>query len=288
MRFISVLAFVFVSALQGQQIRSATWNTDQFLLKYRTMVEPARPKGQELHFGGGGADDGNTNHRILEDMDQKRFFGYDLQVNVLATGQFQLNFKPLTVTASMRKWMDLDGWTEIPLPSLPASKVVNGGETVAVDLMVNPGTGEKIVEYITVGSPTGSGGTARDFQMNDVQMLLTSPQLHLNGKSLEWNHGDAHGAASGSVVWVYVPDRGRFLISFAPLAELGFRQAGEARGSLIKFVWNGETYELKGNERIMPADGAWSIYVYQDRGYQPTYPPALYGASDKPESLIHR
>src|SRR5277367_2307531 len=145
MRFISVLAFVFVSALQGQQIRSATWNTDQFLLKYRTMVEPSRPKGQELHIGGGGADDGNTNHRILEDMDQKRFFGYDLQVSVLAAGQFQLNFKPLTVTASMRKWMDLDGWTEIPLPSLPASKVVNGGETVAVDLMVNPGTGEKIV-----------------------------------------------------------------------------------------------------------------------------------------------
>jgi hypothetical protein len=288
MKFTSVALFLFAGALQGQQIRSATWTTDQFVLRYRTMVEPPRPKGQELHIGGGGADDSNTNHRILEDMDQKRFFGYDLQVNALGSGRFQLNFKPLTVTASMHKWMDLDGWTEIPLTSVLASKQVNDGETVAVDLMVNPGTGEKIVEYITVGSPSGSNGTARDFQMNDVQMSLASPQLRLNGKYMEWNHGDAHGTASGSMIWVYVPDRGRFLISFTPHAELGFRQAGEVRGSQIKFVWNDETYELKGTERIMPADGAWNVYVYQDRGYQPGYPPVLYGASDRAENLLRR
>jgi hypothetical protein len=286
MKFISVLAFLFVGSLQGQQIRSATWSTDTFLLKYRTMVEPARPRGQELHIGGGGFDDSVTNHRVLEDLDQKKYFGYNLQVGVIGGGRFQLNFKPLTVESWMR--FNLDGWSEIPLPSVPTTMQLNDGETVALDLMVNPTTGEKIVEYITVGSPTGSGGAARDFQMNDVQMMLASPQLHLNGKSMEWNHGDSHGVASGSVVWVYVPDRGRFLISFAPHAELGFRQAGEARGAQIKFAWNGETYELRGTERIMPADGAWNVYVYQDRGYQPAYPPALYGASDKPESLLHR
>jgi hypothetical protein len=286
MKFISGF-FLFVSMLPAQQIRSASWATDQFVLRYLTMLEPARPKGQSVNIGGGGFNDSVTQHRILMDDNQKRFFGYDLQVGVLGGGRFQLSFKPLT-TVMIRKTLDLDKWTEISLSSVPSSMQLNDGDTVALDLLINPGSGEKIVEYITVSAPPGPGSSARDLQMGDIQMSLANPQLHINGRSWEWNRGDAHGYASGAVLWVHVPDRGRFLISFQPHADLGFRPAGEVNGSQVKFVWNGETYELKGSERILPADGAWNIYVYQDRGYQPGYPPALYGASDKPESLIHR
>jgi hypothetical protein len=281
-----------VSLLPGQQIRSATWSTDQFFLRYRTMVEPARPSGQELHIGGGGADDSNTNHRILKDSDRKKFFGYDLQVDALGNGRFQLSFKPLTVTAMTRKFFDLDGWDEIALPSVPASKQLNDGETVAMDLLVNPNTGERIVEYITVSGSLktkSAAAPARDLQVDDIQMSLQSPQLHINGTSWAWNHGDAHGAANGAVLWVYVPDRGRFLLSFAPRAALGFRQAGEVAGSEIKFVWNGETYQFESAGKVLPTGGVCNLYVYQDQSYQPEgYPPTLYGAADKPENLIRK
>jgi hypothetical protein len=291
MKFISLFLF-FCSPLPGQQIRSALWTTDQFVLRYRTMMEPARPAGKGVNIGGGGADDSTTNHRILMDHDQKKYFGYDLQVAVLGNGRFQLNFKRLTVTDPMKRFFDADGsfqnWTEILLPSVPASMSLSDGETVALDLMTNPATGEKIVEYISVSASSGSSYSRRDLQMGDIQMSLGSPQLYTNGKHWQWNQGDAHGAARGSVLWIYLPDRGRFLLSFVPHAELGFKQAGEGRGNQIKFSWNGETFELKGGERILPADGTWNVYVYQDRGYQPGYPPVLYGASDKPESLLHR
>jgi len=290
MKCISALVFLLVSgavALQAQQIRSSIWTTDQFVLRYQTMLEPARPKGQPLNIGGGGFNDSITQHRILTDDEHKKFFGYDLQVTVLGGGQFQLNFRPLT-TVMIRKTLDLDKWTEISLPSVPASLSVKDGDTVALDLLVNPGSGEKIVEYFTVSDPSTSGSSVRDLQMGDIQMALASPQLHINGKSWEWNHGDSHGSASGAILWVYVPDRGRFLISFQPHADLGFRPAGEAKGPQIKFTWNGETYELKGTERVLPAAGAWNVYVYQDQAYQPTYPPSLYGGADKPESLIRR
>jgi hypothetical protein len=255
------------------------------------MMEPARPAGKEVHIGGGGAEDSTTNHRILMDHDQRKYFGYDLQVAVLGGGRYQLNFKPLTVTNSMRQFFDSDGsfesWSEIRLPSVPVSMPLNEGETVALDLMANPTTGEKIVEYISVSPPSVSSGSRRDLQMGDIQMSLASPKLQINGKNWAWNQGDAHGAARGPVLWIYIPDRGRFLISFVPHAELGFKQAGEAKGSVIKFSWNGETYELKGSDRILPADGSWNVYVFQDRGYQAAYPPALYGAGDRPDSLLH-
>ena len=288
-----LLLAVSVSVVQGQQIRSATWGTDQFFLRYRTMLEPARPKGQEIHIGGGGVDDSVTNHRILTDSDRKKFFGYDLQVAVLGGGRFQLNFKPLTVPALEHKLMGLDGWDEILLPSVPASMQLNDGETVALDLLVNPSTGEKIVEYITVGASARAksatvGGGARDLQASDVQMSLMSPKLQLNGKNWEWNRGDSHGAANGAILWLYVPERGRFLVSPVRHDELGFRQAGEAKGSQMKFIWNGETYEFQTAGRILPTDAACNLYVYLEQGYQAPYPPSLYGGADRPDSLIHR
>jgi hypothetical protein len=280
---------------QAQQIRSATWSTDKFLLRYWTMVEPPRPQGQELQIGGGGYDDSTTQHRILEDTQQKRYFGYDLQVDAPGNGWFPLKFKPLTVPAATRKFFDIDsGWTEIPIPSVPAVMMVKDGETVALDLLVNPATGEKIVEYINVSSSgrtktATASGPSKDVQIGDIQMSLMSPKLLVNGKSWEWNRGDSHGAANGAVLWLYVPDKGRFLISFTPHSALGFRQAGEARGSTMKFTWNGENYELQTAGNIVPAEGTWNLYVYQDSGYQPeAHPPVLYGGGDKAEHLLRR
>jgi hypothetical protein len=279
------------SPARAQQIRSATWNTDQFILRYRTMVEPPRPSSQELHIGGGGIDDSKTQHRILQDSQQKKYFGYDLNVDSLGGGTFQLTFKPLTIPSLDVGFFALGpDWSELPMPSIPATMQVNDGETVALDLLVNPATGEKIVEYITVNAKPKSSANANppaDLQLSDIRMSLMSPTLHVNGKSREWNHGDAHGSASGAILWVYVPDRGRFLLSFTPHLDLGFRQAGQVRGSNIKFTWNSETYELRTAGNVIPADGAWNLYVYQDTGYQPEgYPPTLYGAGDKPEHLF--
>lgn len=114
-------------------------------------------------------------------------------------------------------------------------------------------TGQRIVEYVTVSEPLKRKSpqvAARDLQLNDVPMTLSSPRLHVNGKNWEWNRGDAHGQVEGSVVWIYVPDRGRFLFSFT--ARSGYRKAGEVRGRKVKFEWNGESYELDNGNRVFP------------------------------------
>ncbi len=269
------------SVLQAQQLRSGAWSTNRFLLRYRTMLEPQRTGSPELNIGGGGIDDSTTNHRVLTDSQRKKYFGYDLRVDPLASGRFNIIFKPLTITAENLRMLRIDsGWSQIPLPSYPDTVQVSDGETIALDLMINPSTGQKIVEYVTVSSPpkgSTAPASARDLQIGDIQMSLNSPRLHVNGKHWDWNGGDAHGEANGSVLWIYVPDRGRFLFSFAP--HVGYRKAGEVHGNRIKFTWNGEAYELETQVKILPGEGAWNLYVTQDAGYRPeSYPPALYGA----------
>jgi hypothetical protein len=135
---------------------------------------------------------------------------------------------------------------------------------------------------VTVSAPSKiSTADARDFQIADIQMSLNSPRLHINGKSWDWNNGDAHGEASGAVLWIYIPDRGRFLLSFT--SHGGYRKAGEVSGRKIKFTWNGEAYELESQAKILPGEGTWNLYVNQDAGYRPErYPPALYVTATNP------
>lgn len=276
-----LLAIVLTASVaQGQQMRSATWSTDRFILRYRTMLEPPRPGSPELNIGGGGADDATTNHRILTDPRQKKYFGYDLQVDPLPDGRFSVTFKPLSIQPDKLHWPNFDNsWSQIPLPAYPASVQVRDGETIALDLLVNASSGQKIVEYVTVNSRVKNAAAAplpRDLQVSDVHMSLESPRLQINGKHWDWNRGDAHGGVNGPVVWIYLPDRGRFLFSFKP--HDGYRKAGEVRGKVLTFNWNNENYELQTQGNILPGDGAFNVYVSADAAYRPEYPPAQYGA----------
>jgi hypothetical protein len=247
------------------------------------MLEPPRPGGSDLHIGGGGIDDATTNHRILIENHQKKYFGYDLHVDPLGGG-FSITFKPLTISAENLRMFKIDAsWKQIPLPSYPNVIQVNDGETIALDLMINPSTGQKIVEYVTVNAPSKAPTAvpARDLKIEDIQMSLYSPRLRINGKVWDWNGGDAHGEAGGSVLWIYIPERGRFLLSFAPRS--GYRKMGETRATKMKFTWNGEEYELESQAKILPSEGVWNLYVNQDASYHPdSYPPAPYGAASTP------
>jgi hypothetical protein len=288
----AILLVAAALCVQGQQISSGTFSNDKYAVRYATVVEPPRPNGQRLSLRSGSITGSHGNHRYLADEQQKKYFGYDVDIEPLANAMFQVTFKPLNVT---REDMHLPGdpasWTLLPIASYPAPATVTEGDTIALELLVNPGTGEKIVEYFTVSAgwkskSTMIAGAPRDFGLEDVRMSLTGPRVAVNGKTVDSAHWEAHGLA-GSVIWIYLPGRGRFLMSIARHDALGFRSAGEVRGSTMKFTWNNDSYEIEGHDQIVPGNGVWNLYVYQDGGYKPAgNPPFLWGAADRAESLI--
>jgi hypothetical protein len=82
-------------------------------------------------------------------------------------------------------------------------------------------------------------------------------------------------------------------LSLVPRPELGFRKAGEVRGSSLSFVIGKDTFTLSTGGRIAPGQAAYSLYVLHDPDFRLTYPNAdnsafVMGAADRPEVLIRK
>jgi hypothetical protein len=140
------------------------------------------------------------------------------------------------------------------------------------------------VDYVTVQEPVRRGGfnpeperhfsfepgPSRDFRADDGELALLAPRLSINGK-LDETSAHRFDEVSGSIVWIYAAKRGRFLLSLTPRAELGFRKAGEIRGSSLSFVMGGDTFTLNAGGRIAPGEASFTLYVLHQPDWKPTY-----------------
>jgi hypothetical protein len=73
------------------------------------------------------------------------------------------------------------------------------------------------------------------------------------------------------VVWFYLPNRGRYVLSLLPRSEFGFRRAGEVRGSTVRFTIGSETFTLLTADQVAPGQAPFNLYVLHDPTWKPTY-----------------
>ena len=59
-----------------------------------------------------------------------------------------------------------------------------------------------------------------------------------------------------AVVWLYVGNRGRYYLSLLPHPKLGFRKAGEVRGSSLSFTIGSDTLTLSSASPDRPRAGS--------------------------------
>ena len=86
---------------------------------------------------------------------------------------------------------------------------VRVGDTVAIDLMVNSATGQKIVDYLTLRH-TGTSAPVQphDFSLADAELSVNEARVSINGKLVE---ATAHNAG-GIRLLVEVQQHFRILI----------------------------------------------------------------------------
>lgn len=241
---------------------------------YETRVEPPTPSLD--FFGAGGTlTEKGVAKRHMVDMQRKTYFGYDLRIEPLAGDRFQVTFSPLSINpAKMAEiFPKVTDWTMIPLPGQPAPQVVHLGDKIALTMFVNPSTGQKIVEYITIGGGRGrlitASGPARDFSPEqDLWVEMYAPRLTINGKPFEISHSVIPGI-SGSPLRIYIAGYGRFVFLLEPRPEHGLRKAGEVRGSTMSWRWGADEFVLNSDRKIAPGMGAYNLYVYHDPRYRP-------------------
>jgi hypothetical protein len=266
------------------------------------MITDPRWNGIELHLtaklepGGvtgipGGVFTGpDRPHRLIVDEAGHRYYGYDLTVQVhgdiVTVGMLPLSVPP-------DRLFHEDGsstWAKLG-PASGMNWLVRLGDTLTVDLMYNPSTRQKIVEYITPRRGGYDHAVAsrapRDFALSDVELVFFSPHVSINGKMVEATAGN-QGQVSGSTIWFYLPGKGRYIFSLLPHSELGFQKAGQIAYEAFTFTAGGDNYRVDCTTRIVPG-GPFNLYVYPDPSWRPKGEDRyLVGAADRPESVIHR
>src|SRR5207253_3237540 len=98
-------------------------------------------------------------------------------------------------------------------------------------------------------------GAPRDFRSADAFLNIDPQSAFLDGTSVRIP------SVSASLPYFPVPQHGRLIISLAPQPDLGFRKAGEIRGSTLSVTFEGHTLSLVSNGRIAPGAGPFNVYV---------------------------
>jgi hypothetical protein len=225
--------------------------------------------------------------RILIDRAGRKYLGYELFLEPQQDpGAYLLTFGKLGITpldvaatyaARPSENSPSEPYTLLPIPNLPEPQLVREGQTVTIDLLTDPTTGDKLIDDVHIvlmhpmhlpRVPTASG-TARDFLATDADFEIFEPQATLNGKvQTASGPGSLHDVRS-ALPWVYFPDHGRFILSLTPRANLGFRKTGEVRGGRIAFTLDGDSVKLESIRPIASGNGVYNIYVLHEPDWEP-------------------
>jgi hypothetical protein len=234
------------------------------IIRFQAKVEPASAGPGLLSGGVTPTPDGT--HRTISDAAHKRKLGYDLHAEMLGDGQtLRITLGPLTPAKQLEA-----GWTWIAPPSFPVVPVMRAGNSAAIDLLVNPATGQKVVEYLTVEradlDPTRVAKTPpRDFGVDDVELFLDRPRVWINGNLLQAsvNFG---GAIRAHTLWLFLPGEGTFVIALLPEAGRGFPKAGMMQGSTMTFRNGSSEYRVECGSAIAPGSGIYNVYLHYEPG----------------------
>ena len=284
---------------QSMRINGGSVSQDKFGFYWETHLQPPTPPMSDTFTADGYlavTADSSTGviHRIMLDRSRRLFVGYDAIVEPLEEANtYRVTFRQLAMTPEwVRKLLgdNPSSWTQLPTRGwgLPAPQQIRGGEVISLTLLTNNTTRQTVFDYVTVQEPARkfmgfqtvperrfafAPGTARDFKAEDVQMSLQSPRLSINGR-LDATTAGRYDDVSGSLVWFYTAKRGRFILSLTPRPELGFRKAGEVRGSSLSFVVGNDTFTLSTGGRIAPGEAPFNLYVLHDPTWKASYPNA--------------
>jgi len=260
---------------------------EAFGFYWETRVEPPQPS-LDAGFQTQTAERGDAIRRIMFDPRSRTYFGYDVLVEVGGdSGVYRVTFQPFRTPFEPTAWA-LPGpsaeWTALRSPQFPPPETIRAGEVLALELLANPDTGQRIVDYVTIQEPSRSfrgfdalpdrqfafaTGAPRDFRAEDVELRIQAARLRVNGTP-ESSADQLFSDVSGALVWLYVPGRGRFVLSLVP--QLAFERRGEVRGTLLEFTVGGDVYALSSGVRIAPGQAVFHLYVRHDPDWLPSYP----------------
>jgi hypothetical protein len=192
----------------------------------------------------------------------------------------------------------------------PPAFLIEDGGMFALDVLVNPQTGVKIVDLIRISSETKLATTAkelqpmrsakelepmRDFSPDAVELTVKNFKFLINDQAVLGADSPVRGGVTGTVIWLYLPGRGRFIFSLVPREGYDFQKIGKIQDNKISFQIAADRYEWISSTTVFGSSGGgWNLWVLHDADYAPqneiltSNGGYLIGASDRIEYLLKK
>jgi hypothetical protein len=240
--------------------------------------------------------DRNVLHRLLVDEQGRFVFVYDLVITEFESPKrFGVSARAVdpVFEQSLRAQNAFQNAQASGLPTLARAteqQAVADGETVALDLLINEPLGVKVVDYVTVASaksllsPSRPSRPPRDFGVYNVELAIKNYQLYVD-EELVVTSGLRN--CMGTMVWFYLPGRGRFIFSLVPYGGYDFRKVGVIEDNKISFTWKGVGYKWVSREPIVGSGGLWNLWVLHDQDYVDIFAPLVANTEKKVTETGH-
>src|SRR6185369_10531058 len=224
--------------------------------------------------------DNHIIHRVLTDADRRVIFGYDLIVNADPfTRKFSLGVLPADEAFRRTFLKDSAQSANEAFATFPRSatqQILDDGDAVSLELLVNKESGVKIVDVVRVTfdrSVLHDGLAPKDFTLDAVSLSIRGYRLLVDGKLV--GRSKPTVGCTGALLWLYIPQRGRFIFSLVPREGYDFAKVAVLDENRIAFTIGDEHYEWISSDSILPSGGTWNLWVLHDANYTP-----LFGAED--------
>jgi hypothetical protein len=284
-RVSAVAAVLLVLSVVPAIARIGVEGPNGFMIVMNAYMEP----NHEWVPSGVVAKDAGRIHRFVPDRGQRRYFAYDLVVEPIGDSRLRVRVEPLSLAgADLANLTFIESsWTAVPLLTYPVVPEVRSGDTLSIDLLQNPATGQRVVDRLEFTRPASTAAAparpARDFALTDVHLRLENARISINGDLVEAS-SRIGGAISGSTLWLYLQGRGRFVMSLAPGPQRGANRVGEVTGRQLLFAAGRDTVSVQCTSPIAPGEGRFNLYVRHEPEWRPSgrevAAPLLLGAND--------
>jgi hypothetical protein len=220
---------------------------------------------------------GNVVHRVILDREGNAVFAYDLHVEPHpALRRFTVTARPLSaeferqLLRARRPAAPPQGAPGVPTLAREAGpQTLDDGDSASLDLLVNPKTGVRVSDVFKVSFDRARLWQAppRDFTADSAQLAVRDHTLLVGGRVVAG--GRAARGVQGALVWFYVPERGRFILSLVPRDGYDFRKIALIEENRVSFEFRGERYEWVSGAAVVAGGGAWHAWVLHDPDYTP-------------------
>lgn len=226
-----------------------------------------RPTGQTVLKVEMAPASGNSFYRIFRDQNGLAIFAYEFAVAVGESGEaLRVDAKPV-LTEFAKRFPNANGGKPVPTFSETHPLAIEFGKSAKLGLFEMQGMGLTVVDTVTTKLESGNPSDRGSESVSSDRMQLSGARLQINGMPV--SNSGPRGSVIGRYLMIYIPGRGAFILSAAPVPNRPFVSTGTIAGNVMDFMTGNGLYEVTSSAPILAHSKSSGLWVYHDASYKP-------------------